>query len=31
MAVQFGSPNIVKNLSFGKDAKDKLIKGIDKL
>jgi chaperonin GroEL len=31
MAVQFGSPNIVKNLSFGKDAKDKLIEGIDKL
>ena len=31
MAVQFGSPNIVKNLSFGKDAKDKLIRGIDKL
>ena len=31
MAVQFGSPNIVKNLSFGKEAKDKLIAGIDKL
>ena len=31
MAVQFGSPKIVKNLSFGKEAKDKLIRGIDKL
>jgi chaperonin GroEL len=31
MGVQFGSPKIVKNLSFGKEAKDKLIKGIDKL
>ena len=31
MGVQFGSPKIVKNLDFGKQAKDKLIKGIDKL
>jgi len=31
MGVQFGSPKIVKNLSYGKEAKDKLIKGIDKL
>lgn len=31
MAIQFGSPKIVKNLSFKKEAKDKLISGIDKL
>lgn len=31
MAIQFGSPQIVKNLSFKKEAKDKLISGIDKL
>lgn len=31
MAIQFGSPNIVKELSFKKEAKDKLIDGIDKL
>ena len=31
MAVQFGSPSIVKELSFKEDAKSKLIAGIDKL
>ena len=31
MAVQFGSPSIVKELSFKKEAKSKLIAGIDKL
>jgi len=31
MAVQFGSPSIVKELSFKEEAKGKLIAGIDKL
>jgi len=31
MAIQFGSPKIVKELSFGTDAKQKLIDGINKL
>lgn len=31
MAIQFGSPKIVKELSFKEEAKDKLITGIDKL
>ena len=31
MAIQFGSPKIVKELSFKDEAKKKLIKGIDKL
>lgn len=31
MAIQFGSPSVVKELSFKQEAKDKLIAGIDKL
>ena len=31
MAIQFGGPKIVKELSFKNEAKDKLIAGIDKL
>jgi len=31
MAIQFGGPKIVKELSFKEEAKDKLIAGIDKL
>ena len=31
MAIQFGSPKIVKDLNFKQEAKNKLIKGIDKL
>ena len=31
MAIQFGSPKIVKELSFKKEAKDGLISGINKL
>lgn len=31
MGVQFGGPSVVKKLSFKKEAKDKLIAGIDKL
>ena len=31
MAIQFGSPKIVKELSFSTDAKQKLIDGINKL
>ena len=31
MAIQFGSPKIVKDLSFGTDAKQKLVDGINKL
>lgn len=31
MAIQFGSPSVVKELSFKQEAKNKLIAGIDKL
>lgn len=31
MAIQFGGPSVVKRISFKKEAKDKLIAGIDKL